>query len=368
MKTNLIVTLLILLLTSPVYSSSNENETWEIPHQGHNFSFPKDNGSHPKFKIEWWYITGHLSDSLNHNFGYQATFFRVAGPNDFNESTPNFGHSQLYLAHMALTDVSNNSFISEERLNRNGWNAYSSPEALDIKNGNWSLLQTDFEHNKLTLFGSIRSQATFELELQSLKPLVVFGQDSVSRKGSDPSASSYYLTFSKLSTQGTLNLEGKNFNVSGISWMDHEISSSQLSKDLVGWDWTCIQFDNSDFELMLYRLRKSDGTSDPYSQLQWVDKAGRTINEPFKWKVLSMWKSKQSETTYPSIIQLETIDPRTKMWIKLIISPEVLDQELITSLGGGTYWEGTCLVKDEQGNILGKSYLELTGYLKPIKL
>ena len=38
-------------------------------------SFTRDRGSHPDFKTEWWYITGHgTSDSRS--FGFQLTFFR----------------------------------------------------------------------------------------------------------------------------------------------------------------------------------------------------------------------------------------------------------------------------------------------------
>ena len=29
-----------------------------LPQPGREFRFPADHGSHPEFKIEWWYLTG----------------------------------------------------------------------------------------------------------------------------------------------------------------------------------------------------------------------------------------------------------------------------------------------------------------------
>jgi predicted secreted hydrolase len=53
-------------------------EGFAVPQRGYRFSFPRDHGSHPEFKLEWWYITGHLFAEDGRRFGYQATFFRSA--------------------------------------------------------------------------------------------------------------------------------------------------------------------------------------------------------------------------------------------------------------------------------------------------
>ena len=37
--------------------------------------FPRDHGSHPDFRTEWWYITGYAM-SGEREFGFQVTFFR----------------------------------------------------------------------------------------------------------------------------------------------------------------------------------------------------------------------------------------------------------------------------------------------------
>ena len=47
----------------------------------------------------------------------------------------------------------------------------------------------------------------------------------------------------------------------GLSWMDHEWSTSALGAEQVGWDWFSIQLDDNT-ELMLFQLRRADGTVD----------------------------------------------------------------------------------------------------------
>ncbi|MEZ0389733.1 MAG: lipocalin-like domain-containing protein, partial [Verrucomicrobium sp.] len=50
-------------------------EGFALPQPGRKFEFPRDHGSHPEFKIEWWYVTGHLYTEGGRRFGFQATFF-----------------------------------------------------------------------------------------------------------------------------------------------------------------------------------------------------------------------------------------------------------------------------------------------------
>src|SRR5512136_2854239 len=47
---------------------------------GRIFSFPQDHFSHPEFKTEWWYYSGHLQslDTDKKSYGYQLAFFRTA--------------------------------------------------------------------------------------------------------------------------------------------------------------------------------------------------------------------------------------------------------------------------------------------------
>lgn len=331
-------------------------EGFAVPQPGHRFEFPRDHGSHPEFKIEWWYITGHLFDPQHRRYGYQATFFRNAAPD----------HSmEIFLAHMALVDVSSGKFYFQERLNRGGWDAAAEVGHLNLMNGPWSLHMTETNPVELQVAGGIHADALFNLRLVPTKPLVIFGENGVSRKGSDPTAASYYLTYPRLRTEGTLEFGQTRLNVNGESWMDHEISSSQLSAGQVGWDWLSVQL-NDGREVMLYRLRLRDGNADPKSTLTWISREGVLTREPFEWKVSNTWRSPATRALYPSHVQVGTQDPVSGRALHLEIEPLVENQELTGKLGGIPYWEGACRVRDESGREIGSAYMELTGYAKEL--
>ncbi|MEO0054803.1 MAG: hypothetical protein RLZZ50_750 [Verrucomicrobiota bacterium] len=365
---------------------------FRVPQPGPVFTFPRDHGAHPDYKIEWWYLTGHLftAETPARRFGFQATFFRSAAPRAVaaRPAPAAFGHDQIYLAHMALIDVATGKFLHQERLNRAGWAASASTETLDVRNGDWSLAllpQTEpppqsisqsmideridlgGESEVLRLVGGIRADACFSLSLTPEKPLVRFGDDGYSRKGAAPTAASYYLTFSRLAVTGTLSLEGATaMPVTGQAWMDHEYSSSQLDESQVGWDWLSAQLHDGR-ELMFYALRRRDGSLDPASTLTWIDREGRTTKAPYRWEPLTTWKSPHTGATYPQRIRLITTDPATGRESVFLVAPFHPDQELGGSLGGVTYWEGACRILAADGVAeLGSAYLELTGYDRPV--
>ncbi len=336
-----------------------------LPQPGHVFSFPRDYGSHEDFKIEWWYITGHLFADDHRRFGFQATFFRFAGSSSpspaANDSA--FGHGQLFLAHMALLDVQSQAFLHQQRLNRQGWDAGAATNALDVRNGNWSLRMTNQNPVTMVLQGTVKGDAAFQLQLLAVQPLVVFGQNSVSRKAADPTAASYYLTFPRLQVAGQVRLNGTTCPVQGQAWMDHEISSSQLGQDQAGWDWCCLQL-NDGREIMAYRMRRKDGSQDTYSTLAWVSTNGTVVHLPsaeFKMKSLRTWKSPVSGAEYPVNQEVQTHEPGGHLPVNFILEPLADNQEL-SGRGSPAYWEGACRVRNESGQEIGSAYLEMTGY------
>jgi predicted secreted hydrolase len=339
---------------------------FQVPQPAHRFEFPKDHGSHPGFKVEWWYVTGHLFEAdTQERFGFQVTFFRRASaPQDSQpKSSGAFRSDQLYLFHAALLDVRSGKFLHTERLSRAGWEASSAEDTLDVQlNGNRLFLDPT-NADTIHLDSRIRAEARLELTLRPEKPLVVFGEDGVSRKGDSPEAASWYLTFPRLAAQGRLQLHGKTFKVGGEAWMDHEISSSQLTQEQSGWDWAGIQFEDGR-EIMVYRLRRKDGSSDPASALFWVDASGKTVRygpETFRWEGAGQWRSPRSDANYPLPVRLSVPDPETGRPAEFLLEPLAADQELGDGSSGIPYWEGACRVKCE-GRVVGSAYVELTGY------
>ncbi len=337
-----------------------------VPQPGAVFRFPADHGSHPAFALEWWYVTGHLFETNGLRHGFQATFFRRAGPRvpaGAEGGFSLFGQGQVFLAHMALLDGATGRFLHQERLNRDGWDAVAEVGRLAVTNGNWSLRQTEGT-DAMELSGSVRAEAGFELTLVPRKPLVVFGTNGVSRKAADPAASSHYLTFPRLAAEGKLRLPGREAAVTGEAWMDHEYSSSQLGADQVGWDWAGIQLHDGR-ELMAYRLRQADGSTDASSTLAWVDRSGRVTHlgpSEFGWEAQSTWQSPRTGATYPARTVLSVRDPATGGRRTFTLVPLAADQELDGSLGGIPYWEGACRVLDGEGLEIGRAFMELTGY------
>jgi len=340
------------------------SDGFAVPQMGKIFSFPRDHGSHPEFKLEWWYVTGHLftDGAASRRFGFQATFFRQAAPDHL---------TQLQLAHMAIIDVATGKFLHQERLNRAGWDAVTETETLNVRQGNWSLRMSDptapAGAERFELQGGVQAEAALTLKLVPAKPLVVFGENGVSRKGAASTAASHYLTFPRLRAQGLLTLGTEQLTVRGEAWMDHEISSSQLDANQVGWDWAGVQFKDGR-ELMLYQLRTRSGEVDPASSLTWVAADGATIRKKFIWEVLETWKSPATGAVYPARVALATTDPMTGAAVRYTFEPLASDQELKGRLGGIAYWEGACRVRDAAGLDVGSAYMELTGYAAELKL
>lgn len=357
---------LVLLIMSAlgIAMSPAQESPFSIASPDRKLSFPKDHGNHPDFKIEWWYITGHLFDDAQRRYGFESTFFRLAQRPDAPPAEVLFDDSHIYMAHMAVTDIEGQTFYHEERFNRQGWNAFSTTGDLDVRNGNWSLKRDP--ENTLHLKGSIQSKSTFDLQLTPQKPHVIFGENGVSRKGADPSAASHYITWPRLKCAGTLMLGDEELSVSGSAWMDHEISSSQLDKGQTGWDWVSIQFDDGR-ELMAYMLRLKEGGYSTYSKMVWIDKAGNLVHQKsseFSWYAEGDWQSPETGANYPISPRFTTMDPESQEQRSFKVMPLLRAQEMTGKIGGVPYWEGACDVVDvKTGKTVGRAYLELAGYV-----
>ena len=334
-------------------------DDFRVARDGYQFVFPRDHGNHPDFKTEWWYVTGHLIDKANGDrYGYQLTFFRQASPKNKWRGNSSWQSDQIYMAHAAITNESEKSFVHEEKLNRGGILANSKIGDLDVFNESWFLKRITSKEFDLEM--SVKNMQ-LRLKFKPMTSLVIFGEKGVSKKGDDPTASSHYLTYPRMESKGSMRLSnGSSIDVEGLSWMDHEISSNQLGSNQSGWDWAGIQLDNGT-SIMFYRLRLADGTQDRNSIAYYVDNLGKIIKSTkvFNIKILSTWISSTTKIKYPSKIELNidkdiyTIEP-------------TLDNQEINSKGPGSlsYWEGSCRVRDLSGKIIGSAYLELTGYTR----
>lgn len=331
----------------------------------YQFEFPRDFGSHPEFKIEWWYVTGHLTSEDRDRYGYQATFFRLASDLETSSETQPNAPRDLHLAHMALVDLKSGTFYHQERLQKSPWMAFAEPGDMNLKNGNWKLRRiVDAKTPEFELQGSILANVNLDIKLSAKKPITLFGDEGYSRKGSDPKAASYYMTFTRLQTTGNLRLKGRLFQVQGWSWMDHEISSSQLAQNQTGWDWVSIRL-NDGRDIMAYRMRTTEGKADPFSTVAWVDTDGKASHQRLHddmWDVLRYWTSPETKNTYPVEVALSLPDPNGNATFLAHLVPLLDGQEMLGHISGIEYWEGACDVVDSKGNRIGEAYMELAGY------
>jgi len=334
--------------------------TYQLALPGRKLSFPADHRSHPDFKTEWWYYTGHLETDGGRRYGYQVTFFRFGVRDRQKETKDEPLFTDLYMAHFALSDVAGEKFLFRERINRGyGEKAGAATDRYQVWNEDWRV-EGDRSNHQIQVNDR---GAQLRLSLKSLKPPVLHGQNGLSQKGEGEGRASYYYSLTRMQTEGELTIGGKKDKVRGLSWMDHEFGSNQLREDQVGWDWFSIQLDNGT-ELMLYLMRRKDGSVDPYSSGTLVQTNGMTKHlalKDFRVAVLERWKSPKSGADYPMKWKISIPADEAE----LEITPAFPSQELITSRSTRvTYWEGAARISGSIGKkpVGGSGYVEMTGY------
>jgi predicted secreted hydrolase len=351
---------------SPAAAVDNAETAFRPALPGYEYRFPWDLGSHDEFQTEWWYYTGHLRSADNRTYGYQLTFFRRAVASQRVRQNPSrWALRHLYFAHFAVTDETAKQFRFAEKLSRAGLGkAGAETGRLNVWIDQWRTEGDDRAHH----LQAQDQDMTLDLTLVPEKPPVIHGTQGISRKGVSEGEASHYYSFTRMKTDGQLTLNGRTISVTGLSWMDHEFGSNQLGSEQVGWDWCSLQFEDQT-ELMLYQIRRRDGTIEPASGGTWISSDGSSIplkREDVLIEVLDSWQSPHSRARYPGEwrITVPTVGLRVE------VAPTVQDQELITRSGGQvTYWEGSVRVKGyrEGRPIAGVGYVELTGYASPLR-
>jgi predicted secreted hydrolase len=332
---------------------------------GYRYEFPRDYFNHPEFATEWWYYTGNVKASDGHRFGFELTFFRQGVDRDSAKNDAWDIHD-LYLAHLALSDLDGGQFFHAERTNRAGPGIAGVRQAEKrIWNGNWQISWSGEAQN----LQAMDDRFKLNFSLQSAKPPVIHGINRVSQKAEGPGRASHYVSLTRLITAGEISLAGRHFQVTGISWMDHEFFTHQLETNQVGWDWMSVQFDDNT-ELMLFHIRRKDGSIDPYSSGTFVDAKGAATHllEPdFALQPADggTWVSPVTHAKYPIVWRLSV----PKLGIELTATTPLPSQELTGSLKWApTYWEGAISLSGHKGSVPAHAlgYLEMTGYDHPL--
>ncbi len=347
------------LLSALARAGMREGDGWRRVAGPLELEWPRDHGAHLDARTEWWYLTGLVAGADGTELGFQLTIFRSG----LEPGRPPAGGSALrahhaLAAHLAIADVRAGRVVCAERVRRLGAGlAEVSEQDLDARIEGWSIRRTG--PGRLAIAAADRVHGIgLDLELEAQKPLVLHGLRGYSRKGSDPANASIYSSWTRLSARGRVRHAGREHGVAGGAWYDHEWGTSQLGAGVVGWDWFSLRLSDGR-ELMLYHLRRADGSAEPFSAGTLVERDGtpRALTlADFSIEARGTWRSPRSAGVYPAAWRLRVPAAR----IELEVRPLVADAELDTrSSTGVVYWEGPVRA---EGTLRAEGYVELTGY------
>lgn len=322
-------------------------------------TFPADYGPHPDYQTEWWYYTGNLNDADGRHFGYQFTVFRRATlPADQRtDRASDWTADQIYMGHFALTDVAGQDYQAFEHFARGGAGlagAQADPYRVWLED--WQVQEVA---PGVTRLQAAAGDVALDLTLTDLKGPVLHGDRGYSQKGPDPGNASTYISLTRLASEGTVKIGGRSVPVEGLSWQDHEYSTSALAANQIGWDWFALQLDDGS-ELKVFHIRQADGSVDPFSAGTLVAPDGVVTpltQDDFTIDVHATWRSPHSGAEYPA--RWTVTVPSQEL--QLEIEPYLADQELNVSY---SYWEGAVKISGERNGtpVSGDGYVEMTGY------
>lgn len=323
------------------------------------FDFPADHGPHEDFRNEWWYFTGNLADASGRRFGYQLTFFRSALAPGEVASASRWRTRQVYMAHFALSDIDAGDHQAFERFGRGAAGiAGAENPPLRLWLDDWTV-EAETDSGFPLRLRAAAGDVAIDLRLSPDKPPVLNGDRGLSRKSATPGNASYYYSLTRLGASGRVRTASGAYEVEGAGWLDREWSTSALGEDQAGWDWFALQLDDGR-DLMLYRMRRKDGSTDPASAGTLVTADGRALPlaaDELVLEVTRHWTSPRTGVRYPTHWRLAL----PTEGLSLEVEPLIEDQEMDTWI---SYWEGAVAVRGEQrGRALsGLGYMELAGY------
>lgn len=350
----------VILGAAPAHPAS-----WRQALPGYRYQFPRDHGAHEAFRTEWWYFSGNLQDAGGEKYPFMLTFFRAGlRPGAPRKSKSRWALRNLYFGHFSVLDAKRKKHRFSERISRGELEqAGASEKGLEVWLRDWRADSKGGEGESSFRISAAAPGMKLRLDLEPAKPLVIHGEGGVSRKAPGPGRSSHYYSYTRLLASGVLKLEGKKIEVRGTAWMDHEFGSNQLTKDQVGWDWLSLQLSDGR-DLMLYLMRRKDGSVEPTSSGTLVEADGSAAHlrlGDFRFEGLDTWKSERSGAVYPMGWEVEV----PAHGLRLRVAPYARAQEIESKGSTGiTYWEGGVFAESASGEkkLTGVGFVEMTGY------
>ncbi len=348
-----------LMLIAAAPAGAPELPAYPVVLGGVPLRFPADHGAHPAFRTEWWYVTGWLKTPQGRDLGFQVTFFRTR-PQVDQRNPSAFAPRQIIFAHAALSDPARGRLLHDQRTARAGFGlAGAMVGDTDVAIDDWRL--------RRSADGRFHARAAgpdfaLDLELAPTQPVLIQGDGGYSRKGPARAEASYYYSMPHLRVSGAAVLDGRRTPVTGEAWLDREWSSSVLAPGAVGWDWAGLNLADGG-ALTVFQVRDAAGRP------LWAGGSLRSADGGLvhlgpgdvSFGAARRWRSPRTGAVYPVQRRVNVKLPGgERSWD---LKPLMDDQEIDSRTGGGpVYWEGAVQAPGARG------YLELTGYLTPLKL
>jgi predicted secreted hydrolase len=367
-----IMTLLAAVTAAGLATSPPVVADWRSASPGYGWEFPGDDGVHPAYKTEWWYLTGHLfpvEGDTDEAFSFQMTFFRVglipaAQPLPASE----WAARDLVMAHASVADPGNGDHRFSEVLRRAAplLGGFGGPADTTLAwcrapagtEGTWSITRTGGGYRLRA--ADERRGFRYDLTCVPSKPRVFHGDGGFSPKSADGTVGSLYFSYTRMTVTGSVTIGDRTVAVRGQSWLDREIFSSTLAADQTGWDWVSLQLDDGR-DLMLYRLRGDEDARFALGTL--VDSRGKSstlAQDAWTLEPLETWTSPETGAEYPVLwsLRIPGLD------LDLVLEATHPAQENVSGGSGVHYWEGAVTARPARGgkSSVGRGFVELTGY------
>lgn len=350
--------LMMLVVAFAVFSASADDA---IVVPGYRIELPRDEGSHPQFKTEWWYLTGWLQSDAREPFGFQLTFFRSRTGID-QDNPSRFALKQVLFSHLAISDARRGSLLHFEKSARPGFGLAEAAEGmLDVYIDDWRLRREGDAYHVVAAAEGLK----LDLSLQPKAPPLLQGDQGFSQKGPQPGSATYYYSLPQLAVTGRVTIDGREQSVQGKAWFDHEWSGTIVDEQARGWDWVGLNLDDGG-AAMMFQMRSNEAR-ELWAAASWrPGSGGEAIKykpQDVTWKPLRYWRSPRTGIRYP-------VEWRVTVGDRVVtLRPLMDDQENDATGSTGTiYWEGAVRAFDADNKPIGRGYLELTGYGEKIRL
>lgn len=314
-----------------------------------------DEAPHAKNSLEWWYYTGLLYDEeTKDSFGIEFVIFHFCID----------GKTDRLLTNVAITDVKNKAFHYSYALQKTDAPATELPLDLMVQNKNTEAsLKGALGNYELFAEANLKDQSFgYNLKLTNEMPVLMHGNKTGYEKYGDAAVAGYY-SFTQIKAEGTLNINGKERKVSGDLWYDRQWNcGAVMTQPGAGWDWMSISLDQTQQQLMLYRLRTADGNEILGGTILNPDGTSHAIpSKGITLETTAEFESKKSKGVYPSALHVSIPEHEIELDVTSIFPDQELEIKILPFLKMH-YWEGLCIAKgtSKGTEVSGASYLEIT--------